>query len=120
MYGMERFEEQAFNLVLGGAPAAFDLSRENPKTVKLYGKGFGEQMLRARRLCEAGCGFVTLSYGGWDMHQQIKANLEKRSPEFDHAIAAFVEDIHRRGLQENILLVVTGEFGRTPKINRNA
>jgi hypothetical protein len=120
MEGLGKFEQQAFNLVLGGAPAAFDLKREKKKTLARYGKGFGENMLRARRLCQAGCGFVSLSYGGWDMHQQIKANLERRSPEFDHAIATFVEDVHEHGLSDEILLVVTGEFGRTPKINRNA
>lgn len=120
MEGLDKFEEQAFNLVLGGAPAAFDLTREKRKTVARYGKGFGEQMLRARRLCEAGCGFVTLQYPGWDMHQQIKSAMEKRSPELDRAVAAFVEDVHERGLADDILLVVTGEFGRTPKINRNA
>jgi uncharacterized protein DUF1501 len=120
MEGMDRFEQQAFNLVLGGAPEAFDLKREDKKTVARYGKGVGEQLLRARRLCEAGCGFVTLQYAGWDMHQQIKTNMEKRSPELDHAIAAFVEDVHQRGLSDQILLVITGEFGRTPKINKNA
>jgi hypothetical protein len=120
MEGLDKFEEQAFNLVLGGAPAAFDLTREKHKTVARYGKGFGEQMLRARRLCEAGCGFVTVQYPGWDMHQQIKSGMEKRSPELDRGIAAFVEDVHERGLADDILLVITGEFGRTPKINRTA
>ncbi|MBI3836823.1 MAG: DUF1501 domain-containing protein [Planctomycetia bacterium] len=120
MEGLDRFEEQAFSLVLGGAPTAFDLSRENPKVVAQYGKGFGEQMLRARRLCEAGCGFVTLSYGGWDMHAQIKPALDRRSPELDRGIAAFIDDVQQRGLSDNILLVITGEFGRTPKVNRNA
>ena len=120
MEGLGKFEQQAFNLVLGGAPAAFELKREKKKTLARYGKGFGENMLRARRLCEAGCGFVSLSYGGWDMHREIKANLESRSPELDNAIAAFVEDVHERGLSDEILLVVTGEFGRTPKINRTA
>ncbi len=120
MEGLDRFEQQAFNLVLGGAPKAFDLSRERPETVARYGKGFGEQMLRARRLCEAGCGFVTISYNGWDMHQQIKAGMERRAPDLDHGLAAFIEDVHERGLSEQILLVITGEFGRTPKINRNA
>jgi hypothetical protein len=120
MEGMDRFEQQAFNLVLGGAPAAFDLKHENKKTVARYGKGLGEQLLRARRLCEAGCGFVTLQYGGWDMHTQIKAGMERRSPELDRALSAFVADIHERGLEKQILLVVTGEFGRTPKVNKNA
>ena len=120
MEGLDRFEQQAFNLVLGNAPAAFDLKQEDPKLVERYGKGLGEQLLRARRLCEAGCGFVTLSYGGWDMHGQVKQGLERRSPELDRAVASFVEDVHQRGLAEKILLVITGEFGRTPKVNRNA
>lgn len=119
MDGIDRFEQQAFNLVLGGAADAFDLKQENPKLVKRYGKGLGEQLLRARRLCEAGCGFVTMTYGGWDMHQKIKDNMERRAPELDRAVAAFVDDVHQRGLSENILLVITGEFGRTPKVNRN-
>src|SRR5262245_25445530 len=54
------------------------------------------------------------------MHQQIKTNMEKRSPDFDRAIATFIEDIHQRGLADNVLLVITGEFGRTPKVNKNA
>lgn len=119
MDGVDRFEQQAFNLVLGGAADAFDLKHENPKLVKRYGKGLGEQLLRARRLCEAGCGFVAMTYGGWDMHQQIKSNMQRRSPELDQAVAAFVQDVHDRGLSDNILLVITGEFGRTPKINKN-
>ncbi len=119
MEGLDRFEQQAFNLVLGGAPDAFDIKKENAKTRERYGKGLGEQLLRARRLCEAGCGFVTLSYNGWDMHNSIKTRMQKLSPALDQAVAAFVEDIHARGLQDEILLVVTGEFGRTPKVNKN-
>lgn len=120
MEGLDRFEQQAFNLVLGQAPAAFDLKQEDPKLVERYGKGLGEQLLRARRLCEAGCGFVTVSYGGWDMHGQVKQGMERRSPELDRGVAAFVEDVHERGLSDKILLVITGEFGRTPKVNGNA
>jgi len=120
MEGLDRFEQQDFNLVLGQAPAAFDLKQEDPKLVERYGKGLGEQLLRARRLCEAGCGFVTVSYGGWDMHGQVKQGMERRSPELDRGVAAFVEDIHERGLSEKVLLVITGEFGRTPKVNGNA
>jgi hypothetical protein len=120
MEGMDRFEQQAFNLVMGGAPAAFDLKKEEPKTLARYGKGLGEQMLRARRLCEAGCGFVTLSYNGWDMHNKIESRMKQRSPEVDRAVAALVDDLQRRGLSDQILLVVTGEFGRTPKVNKNA
>lgn len=120
MDGVDQFEQQAFNIVTGQAPVAFDLKKENPKLVKKYGKGIGEQLLRARRLCEAGCGFVTMSYGGWDMHQQIKNNMQKRSPELDHAVATFIEDVRQRNLSDNILLVITGEFGRTPKVNKNS
>jgi hypothetical protein len=120
MNGLDRFEEQAFNLVLGNAPAAFDTAGEDPKLLEKYGKGLGEQLLRARRLCEAGCGFVTVSYGGWDMHGTIERALQSRCPQLDQGVAAFVEDVHQRGLSDKILLVITGEFGRTPKVNRNA
>ena len=117
--GLNAFEQQAFNLVLGKAPEAFDLKKEDPRTVAKYGGGLGGSMLMARRLCEAGCGFVTLSYGGWDMHGNIARSMNGRGPVVDRAVSAFVDDVHQRGLSDNILLVVTGEFGRTPKINRN-
>jgi hypothetical protein len=120
MDGLNRFEQQAFNLMLGQAPQAFDLNGENPKLVERYGKGLGEQLLRARRLCESGCGFVTISYGGWDMHGNIKRSMETRSPDLDRGVAAFVQDVAERGLSDKILLVITGEFGRTPKVNKNA
>jgi hypothetical protein len=118
--GLDEFEQQAFNLVFGNAPKAFDLKDEDAATVASYGKGLGQQLLTARRLCEVGCGFVTINYGGWDMHGKIQDSMKRRSPELDQAVAAFVQDVHERGLSEKILLVVTGEFGRTPKINRNA
>jgi hypothetical protein len=118
--GLDRFEQQAFNLVLGNAPDAFDVKKEDPRTVAKYGRGLGSELLLARRLCEAGCGFVTLHYGGWDMHGQIKRGIERRGPQLDHAVATFVEDVYQRGLSDRILLVITGEFGRTPRINRNA
>jgi len=74
----------------------------------------------ARRLCEAGCGFVAVSLQGWDMHGKVKARMNSRGPQVDRAVSAFVEDIYQRGLDENILFVLTGEFGRTPRINKNA
>ncbi|MEX0702928.1 MAG: DUF1501 domain-containing protein [Planctomycetales bacterium] len=120
MDGLDAFERQAFDLVLGNAPEAFDLRKEDPKVVERYGRGLGQNLLTARRLCEAGCGFVTVSYGGWDMHGRIEQGLTRRGPELDHAMATFVEDVCARGLQDRILLVVTGEFGRTPKINGSA
>ncbi len=121
--GLDQFEQQAFNLVFGNAPQAFDYKGEDPKLIEMYGaksRGLGQQLLTARRLCEAGVGFVTISYGGWDMHGNIKQAMERRSPQMDQAIAAFLQDVYQRGLQEKILLVVTGEFGRTPRVNRRA
>jgi hypothetical protein len=120
MDGLTKFEQQAFDLVLGNAPKAFDTRDEDPKLVQKYGQGLGQQMLLARRLCEAGCGFVTVSYGGWDMHGNIMQGMNQRSPQLDHAIATFVQDCCDRGLNQKILLVITGEFGRTPKVNRGA
>jgi hypothetical protein len=126
MTGLDAFEQQAFNLVLGKAPQAFDLSKEDPRVVERYRgpsrdtQQLGEQMLTARRLCESGCGFVTLQYGGWDMHGSIQRSMNARGPVVDHAVSTFVDDVCQRGLQDNILLVISGEFGRTPRINRNA
>jgi uncharacterized protein (DUF1501 family) len=118
--GMQKFEQQAFNLVFGTAAEAFDIRKESPQTIERYGQGLGAQMLTARRLCEAGCGFVTVSYGGWDMHGQIERGMKSRSPQLDQAVSAFVSNVYERGLAERILLVITGEFGRTPRVNGNA
>ena len=120
MEGLDAFEQQAFNLVLSRSQQAFDLKYEDPRVADRYGNGLGQQLLTARRLCEAGCGFVTINYGGWDMHGNIKTAMEQRSPQIDQAVAALVEDIHQRGLEKNILLVISGEFGRTPKVNGGA
>ena len=119
MEGLDSFEQQAFNLVLSRSQQAFDLKYEDPRVVERYGPGLGQQLLTARRLCEAGCGFVTINYGGWDMHGKIKDSLTKRCPQLDHAVAALIEDMSQRGLMDNILLVISGEFGRTPKVNKN-
>ena len=143
-----RFEQQAFDVILGGISDAFDVSREDPRLLEQYdtsrftipkglpkrkknGKaipGFspvalGRQMLMARRLCEAGCGFVTVTNTGWDMHGNafgIDDGMPILGPAVDKACAAFIEDCAARGLSEKILLIITGEFGRTPKINNKA
>lgn len=120
MEGLDAFEQQAFNLVLSRSQQAFDLKYEDPRVVDRYGQGLGQQMLQARRLCEAGCGFVTISFGGWDMHGTIKQAMDQLAPQVDRAVAALVEDMSLRGLDEKILLVISGEFGRTPKINGSA
>ncbi len=120
MKGLDSFEGQAFDLVLGRSKEAFDLNREDPRVRDKYGKGLGEQMLLARRLCEAGCGFVTIHFGGWDMHGQIVPGLQRLCPMVDQAVASFVDDVAQRGLDKRILLVISGEFGRTPRINGGA
>ena len=129
MHGMDSFETQAFDLILGRAKEAFDLSHEDPRLCDRYkacGHRLGEQLLQARRLCEAGCGFVTLNYSnapqGWDMHggPSIADQMKQAAPPMDQAIATFLDDVQQRGLADQILLVVTGEFGRTPRVNGNA
>jgi uncharacterized protein (DUF1501 family) len=120
MKGLDSFDAQAYDLILSRAREVFEVQREDPRTRDRYGPGLGQQMLMARRLCEAGAGFVTLHFGGWDMHGAIQANMKSLGPKVDHAVAAFVDDIAARGLDKDILLVITGEFGRTPRINGSA
>lgn len=121
MNGLDSFESQAFHLIKSGSKEVFNLEREDPRTRDRYGRSnLGMQMLLARRLCEAGCGFVTIHYGGWDMHSNIQRSMEKTSAPLDLAVSAFIEDLTARGMLDNVLLVITGEFGRTPRINANA
>jgi Protein of unknown function (DUF1501) len=117
MRGLDSFDGQAFDLILSKARDTFDVNREDPRVRDRYGKGLGEQMLLARRLCESGVGFVTVHFGGWDMHGGIAMAMKNLGPQVDNAVNAFVEDTAERGLDQDILLVVTGEFGRTPRIN---
>ncbi len=110
----------AYNVILGNAKDAFDLDKEPEAMREMYGKGgVGDQMLLARRLAQFGTKFVTVHYGGWDMHSNIKKSLEGRVPPLDKALAAFVKDIHDNGMSEDVLLIVTGEFGRT-RLNGNS
>src|SRR6185436_3709968 len=75
MEGLGTFETQAFDLILSRAREVFDINREDPRVRDRYGTGLGQQLLLARRLCEAGVGFVTVHFGGWDMHGQIAQNM---------------------------------------------
>jgi hypothetical protein len=120
MEGIDSFEAQAFDLILSRARETFDINREEPRARDHYGPGLGQQLLLARRLCEAGVGFVTLHFGGWDMHGQVAQGMKNLGPQVDRAVAAFLEDSAARGLDKDILLVITGEFGRTPRINGGA
>jgi hypothetical protein len=117
MSGMDGYQQQAVSVMLGRARQAFDLSLEPTRLKDRYGPGLGQELLLARRLVEAGVGFVTLNYGYWDHHGGIIPGLKELCPPLDHAASAFIEDLYLRGLDRNVLLLITGEFGRTPRIN---
>jgi uncharacterized protein (DUF1501 family) len=118
----DEFHARAREMVLSPeARTAFAVDREPEKLRDRYGRNTaGQSMLLARRLVEAGVRFVTVNYGGWDHHGKIFESLDKKLPEFDRAVSALVADMHARGTFENTLLVVMGEFGRTPKLNKDA
>ncbi|MSQ94847.1 MAG: DUF1501 domain-containing protein [Gemmataceae bacterium] len=145
--GIDRVREQAMSTVLGGVSEAFDLSKEDPRVVAAYdtselvkpqnidrrwnnynnyvdnAKSLGKLMLLARRLCERGAGFVTVTTNFvWDMHADVNnapvgEGMGYMGVPLDNALAAFIEDVQVRGLSDKILLVVCGEIGRTPRIN---
>ena len=112
--------KQSYDLILGKASEAFDLKNEPERTRKRYGDvGIATQLLLARRLVENGTKFVTLHYGGWDMHSNISKSLHNRVPPLDHALSTLIDDLEAKGMSKDVLLVVTGEFGRTYRINKN-
>lgn len=138
------YQQQAFDVITRGVAQAFDLSKESQETIDRYDTTrlfrmeeltryydmrrasnlLGRQMLLARRLCEAGCGFVTVSDCGWDYHAngnspKNMAGIYPMGGQVDHAVSAFIEDLNSRGLSDKILLIVTGEMGRTPRLNNN-
>ncbi|WP_417379916.1 DUF1501 domain-containing protein [Gimesia sp.] len=142
-----QLQQQAFDVIMGGVSQAFDLSKEDPAVVARYdtaplvkpasistrwknykryidnAQSLGKLLLMARRLCEAGCGFVTITTNFvWDMHADknnagVGEGMDYMGVPFDHAVSAFMEDVHARGLSDDILLVCSGEMGRTPKLN---
>jgi hypothetical protein len=116
---MDRFEQEAFDFVCGpAARRAFDINKEDPRLRDRYGRhNWGQSTLLARRLVEAGARFVTVHFGGWDHHWNLKAGMESLLPIVDSAVAALFEDLADRGLLANTLVVLCGEFSRTPKMN---
>ncbi|MCH2130688.1 MAG: DUF1501 domain-containing protein [Pirellulaceae bacterium] len=119
---VDSFYERAYSLI-GSQQAreAFDIDKEDGKLRDQYGRNTaGSRMLLARRLVESGARFVTLTYGGWDMHSNIKGSIEGQVPAFDQAFAMLIRDLDDRGLLDSTLVCVASEFGRTPKINGNA
>ncbi len=119
MVGMDAYNEKALEMVTAGVVRdALDIRKEDPKVVERY-KGV-ESFLTARRLVEAGVGCVTLSIGGWDTHGQNFTQLKRQLPIVDRGIANLIQDLHDRGMQDDVVTVMWGEFGRTPKVNMNA
>ena len=119
--GMDSFNRQAFEIILSGkARRAFDLDQEDPRVRDKYGPSWGEQALLARRLVEAGCTFVTVNTGYWDDHGKLTKRLETKLPKHDRMIWALITDLEQRGLLDSTLVVAAGEFGRTPKMNKDA
>lgn len=145
--GVDRLRDQAYRLLEGGLAEAFDLTREDPRLVARYdtapivrpdsisktwknrdnyvdnAKSLGKLLLTARRLCERGCGFVTVTTNFvWDMHADVNnapmvEGMGYMAPPLDHALSVFIDDLYARGLQEQILLVACGEMGRGPRLN---
>lgn len=135
MEAFDQFHEQAVQVILGGAVRkALDLSKEEPRLLERYDTSryetgwltrsrstLGRRLLMARRLVEAGCRFVTVGMAGWDNHGNdnhpgVVDGMRRLGAPLDHALSVFLEDVHSRGLDEKLLFVVTGEFGRTTKI----
>ncbi|OWK36514.1 DUF1501 domain-containing protein [Fimbriiglobus ruber] len=118
----DEFHQRAAAMILSTeARKAFAVDEEDPKLRDRYGRNtFGQSALLARRLVEAGVRFVTVNYGGWDHHGKIFEGLDKKLPEFDQGVSALLTDMHDRGADKDTLVVVMGEFGRTPKINKDA
>ena len=119
---VDTFYKRAYSMISSPeAREAFDIEKEDAKVRDAYGRNTaGSRLLMARRLVEAGVRYVTLTYGGWDMHTNIKASIQRQVPTFDQAYAALIRDLSQRGLLDSTLVVIASEFGRTPKINANA
>jgi uncharacterized protein (DUF1501 family) len=116
---LDRFQREAFELVTGPvARCAFDLNTEDPRLRDQYGRNhFGQSTLLARRLVEAGATFVTVHYGGWDHHWDLKPGMENNLPIVDAAVSSLFSDLYERGLLRRTLVVLCGEFSRTPRMN---
>jgi hypothetical protein len=121
--GVDRFDEQAYAVISSPrAREAFDTSREKPESAAEFGEHkFGQSCLLATRLIEAGVRFATVSFGGWDTHSgNFKKCKEELLPQLDQGLAALLNTLAQRRLLDSTIVVVTGEFGRTPKINARA
>lgn len=118
---LDSYYQRAYSLISSQhAREAFDMSKEDQALRDTYGKhAFGQRLLYARRLVEAGARFVTVMDGGWDHHQKIKKGLEARLPHVDQGVSALLADLENRGLLSSTLVVLATEFGRTSRLNQD-
>lgn len=119
----DQYYQQGIDMVLSPqAQAAFDITREDEKVRDAYGRNdFGQRLLMARRLVEVGVSWMTVYYGGWDHHTKLfEAYKGEAAKKMDQGVAALINDLDARGLLENTLVLLLGEFGRTPKVNKDA
>ena len=116
---LDRFDQQALSFVTGPqARQAFDIGREDEKTRQAYGRhNWGQSTLLARRLVEAGASFVTVHFGGWDHHWDLQKGMENHLPQVDAAVSGLLGDLDQRGLLDTTLVILCGEFSRTPRMN---
>ncbi|MBX7103481.1 MAG: DUF1501 domain-containing protein [Gemmataceae bacterium] len=119
---MDTFYSRAYGMISSpAARSAFDINAEPANIRDEYGRNAaGQRMLMARRLIQAGVRFVSLTYGGWDMHANIAQSVRAQLPPFDQAFAALIRDLDRTGMLDTTMVMVSSEFGRTPKINGTA
>ncbi|MFN0198284.1 MAG: DUF1501 domain-containing protein [Planctomycetaceae bacterium] len=116
---LDKFDQEAYQMVSGErARKAFDINLEDPRIRDTYGRhSWGQSTLLARRLVEAGSTFVTVHFGGWDHHWDLKAGMERYLPMVDSSVAALLHDLDQRGMWESTIVILCGEFSRTPKMN---
>lgn len=119
MESMDSYQQEAVEMLLRGkARDAFDMEKENTKLRDSYGRGpWGHYTLMARRLVEAGARFVTVDMPHWDTHSRIELGMQQRLPILDRAVSGLLQDLHDRRMLDDVLVVIMGEFGRTPKLN---
>ena len=124
MEGLDAFNRQAFEVISSSRlVSALDIKQEDPKVADRYKSTDGtilRDFLLARRLVEAGVRCVTLNYGGWDTHSGNFTTLKRQLPQLDAGLSALVQDLHDRGMSEDVSVVVWGEFGRTPRVTPGA
>jgi len=116
---MDRFDQDAYQFISGtSARNAFDISSEDPRIRDMYGRdGWGQSTLLARRLVEAGSTFVTVHFGGWDHHWDLQTGMDNYLPRVDSAVSALFTDLDQRGMLDSTLVILCGEFSRTPRMN---